>query len=125
MFDLSALRRRLIGGIWIKKREESCYRYCVYSSVSNDWLSHYDTVNGKYWGFGCTNVETLEDHGEITWLGKLRGYKSTSARIYRRNIIGSLLDKLSMETGLVMFAMGLIMLLNTPEINALIIHLCS
>jgi hypothetical protein len=127
MLNLSALRRRLIGGIWIKNKEESCYRYCVYSSVSNDWLSHFDTEKQTYSSFGDTNVgiELIENHGDIKWLGRLRGYNATSARVYRRNIVGSMLDKLGMEVGLVMFGGGIILLVQSPLVTQTIVSLCQ
>ncbi len=61
MKNLTKLKRKLIGGIWIKNKNESKYIYCV---------------NSIYSGFASANikVENLEDYGSVTLFGKLLGY---------------------------------------------------
>ena len=86
MLSLNKLRRKLIGGIWIKQKEDSFYRYCT--DGKNGWLSHYDPIKGCYWGLGRTNIgiEVLEDYGKVTLLGDFFGYSDNSSRNYNSGI---------------------------------------
>jgi hypothetical protein len=84
MFDFKKIKRKMIGGIWIKNKGESAYNYCVNSPVGcNDWIHIFNSKTGSYTGMGRTNVgiEILEDYGKVTLFGKYFGYSETSAKL--------------------------------------------
>lgn len=87
MFDFKKLKRKMIGGIWIKNKSESSYRYCVNTlSDCTDWITTQNPKTGSFSGMGRINVgiEVLEDYGKVTLFGKYFGYSETSAKINKR-----------------------------------------
>lgn len=89
--NLNYLKRKLIGGIWIKNKTEGKFTYCTDSQ--NGWLSSFDHTKRVYSGFGRTNVgiETLEDYGSVTPLGNFLGYSNHSPIIQKSKLF-SLID---------------------------------
>lgn len=102
----SKLKRRLIGGCWVKHREDGFWRWCIKSRSLNketheyEWNGGLTHHNGRaYSGYHKTLVSIVgfEDYGDVTSLGKYLGYhKHRATRSIGNNVdyFGRLLEGL-------------------------------
>lgn len=84
----SRLKRRLIGGCWVKHSEDGLWRWCVKSRSLNketheyEWNGGLTHHNGRtYSGYHKTLVSIVgfEDYGKVTPFGKSLGYQNNRA----------------------------------------------
>lgn len=82
--SLSKIKRWLVGGCWVKHNDEPSCLYCKKSldanGIWNGGLTHWD---GKhYCGYHRTlvSITSIEDYGDVSWLGKMLGYSDTDAK---------------------------------------------
>jgi hypothetical protein len=109
------IKRKLIGGIWIKNKEELNFIYCI--DRQNGWLSSFNPIKRVHSGFGRTNVgiETIEDYGSVTALGKLFGYSDHCSIVQRKSIFSFIDGNEIFMYGLFLFF--LFLLLSQPLCN--------